>query len=191
MYKTCTKCKQHKPIEQFPLCRGVPRPRCKPCHSADAMNWANKNPEKYKARLKQWHRINNKPQFMGPPLPAHIAAERRRQAKRKWQENNKEKNRASKKEWVIRNKDYHLEKTRSRQANKLNATPVWANRFFIREAYDLAARRESATGFKWHVDHIVPLKSKLVCGLHCEQNIRVIPASLNRSKSNRYWPDMP
>ena len=78
-----------------------------------------------------------------------------------------------------------------RHAKKLNATPKWANHFVIEEAYDLAQRRTKATGFKWHVDHIVPLQSTFVCGLHVENNLRVIPAVVNVEKSNRHWPDMP
>ncbi len=78
-----------------------------------------------------------------------------------------------------------------RRAAKLNATPVWANQFFIEEAYDLAQRRNKVTGLEWQVDHIVPLQSKLVCGLHTDRNIQVIPKAINISKGNRYWPDMP
>jgi 5-methylcytosine-specific restriction endonuclease McrA len=44
---------------------------------------------------------------------------------------------------------------------------------------------------KHEVDHIVPLKSPLVCGLHVEHNLQVIPATQNRRKHNRVWPDMP
>lgn len=29
------------------------------------------------------------------------------------------------------------------------------------------------------------------CGLHAHTNLQVIPASVNRSKNNRCWPDMP
>lgn len=78
-----------------------------------------------------------------------------------------------------------------RRASKRSATPAWANEFFIQEAYALAQLREKVCGGKWHVDHIVPLRSKLVCGLHVEHNLAVVPAALNLSKHNRYWPDMP
>lgn len=78
-----------------------------------------------------------------------------------------------------------------RRAAKLQAEPAWANEFFIEEAYRLAKLREKLCGGKWEVDHIVPLQSKLVCGLHVHTNLQVIPKSVNQSKSNRYWPDMP
>lgn len=59
------------------------------------------------------------------------------------------------------------------------------------EAYHLAVTREEETGIKWQVDHIVPINSHLVCGLHSEYNLAVIPKKENLSKGNRYWPDMP
>ena len=95
--------------------------------------------------------------------------------------------------WTSNNLHKHAEYQAKRRATKLRSTPVWANRFFIEEAYDLAKRRTELKtgGHKWHVDHIVPLKSDLVCGLHVENNLRVIPAFLNASKGNRIWPDMP
>lgn len=59
------------------------------------------------------------------------------------------------------------------------------------EAYSLAQMRTLVLGEEWAVDHIVPLKSPIVCGLHNEYNLAVITRSANSSKRNRHWPDMP
>lgn len=89
------------------------------------------------------------------------------------------------------NKGYYAEKCATRRAIKLRAKPSWANDFFIQEAYRLAALRTKMLGYPWHVDHIVPLQSKIVCGLHVEHNMRVIPGSENIRKRNYVWPGMP
>lgn len=65
------------------------------------------------------------------------------------------------------------------------ATPAWANKYKIAEIYKEAAIKGK------EVDHIVPLVSHLVCGLHCEANLQLLSVSENRRKSNRRWPDMP
>jgi hypothetical protein len=75
-----------------------------------------------------------------------------------------------------------------RRAYKRTAFPSWANEFFMEEAYHLAYLRTKCTGFSWHVDHIVPLKSPIVCGLHVENNLQVIPAVQNIKKGNRHVP---
>ncbi len=41
------------------------------------------------------------------------------------------------------------------------------------------------------IDHIVPLKSKIVCGLHCLENLQYLPSAENQAKKNYFWPDMP
>lgn len=69
--------------------------------------------------------------------------------------------------------------------------PAWADRKAIDAIYFEAARISYTTGVLHHVDHIVPINSPLVCGLHCEANLRVLDARENALKSNRWWPDMP
>lgn len=56
--------------------------------------------------------------------------------------------------------------------------------FVFEEAQGLCALREAATGFKWNVDHIVPLNHKRACGLHVADNFQVVPASWNFKKRN-------
>jgi len=82
-----------------------------------------------------------------------------------------------------------------RRSAKLNAIPAWANNWLeklkIQELFLIAKVKSKVEGIPYHVDHIAPLQSDLVCGLHCFNNLRVIPASENISKGNRTWPDMP
>jgi hypothetical protein len=81
--------------------------------------------------------------------------------------------------YYINNKYLFNARSSKRRATKLQATPNWANLIAIKEIY-----RTCPTGC--HVDHIVPLQGKLVCGLHCEFNLQHLPASENLSKSNKF-----
>lgn len=78
-----------------------------------------------------------------------------------------------------------------RRAAKLRATPKWADFEKMFDIFLEAAVREHRTQIKHHVDHIVPLVSDIVCGLHCEQNLQVLTACENMAKHNYRWPDMP
>lgn len=160
---------------------------CKICSVKSAFNWNNKNPEKYKENknksaknnpnsMQKWHEKN--PDF-------------RKTYMKMW----REKNPAEAKEISKRSRDKNIEKVLDRNQKRRSAerrcAPAWANSFFIQEAYTLARLRTKTTNFKWHVDHIVPIKGATVCGLHVEANLQVIPAITNLKKGHRAWPDMP
>lgn len=65
-------------------------------------------------------------------------------------------------------------------------TPQWAEKEEIQKMYDYASQLTIATGIKHHVDHIIPLNSDLVCGLHVLNNLQVIPGAVNLRKNSRF-----
>jgi hypothetical protein len=97
---------------------------------------------------------------------------------------------AATKAWRTANPDKHCAKENRRRAAKLHATPSWANRKYVDLFYQIAKEESVRIGKVVHVDHIVPLRHPLVCGLHSEFNLQLLGASENLSKSNRTWPDM-
>lgn len=177
----CTNCGNEKDISFFYFSKtskknsGIIFP-CKSCCSERAAKAYIKNKEKFLSRNKAWAMKN--------PEKRRLSAVRSRL-------NNSEMKNASTRKWREKNKEYDAFRSKTRKAKKMQAIPLWANEFFIKEAYQLAKIRSDATGIRWCVDHIVPLVSKFVCGLHCEQNIQLLPESINQSKGNRFWPDMP
>ena len=110
---------------------------------------------------------------------------------------NKKTYEASRSRWYAENFDsdqhraYRRAVAAARRAAKLRATPAWADLAAMRKVYEAAAYITSVAGWPCHVDHIVPLRSKLVSGLHCPANLRVLPGAENIAKGNRHWPDMP
>ncbi len=56
----------------------------------------------------------------------------------------------------------------------------------IRGIYEEAERLTKATGIKHSVDHDIPLRGKMVSGLHVHTNLKAIPLVDNIRKGNRY-----
>jgi len=88
--------------------------------------------------------------------------------------------------WRARNPDALAHNNALRRTRKQQATPQWADLDAIKALYREAARLKRETGLEWHVDHEIPLKHPLVCGLHVPANLRVIPRDANQSKGNKF-----
>ena len=115
--------------------------------------------------------------------------ERARIRSSEWRENNPARNKKIKADWRQRNLQVKNAANARRRAAKLNATPNWLTEEDLKQIkylYGLARDAKILTGDDYHVDHIVPLKGKDVCGLHVPWNLQVLPASKNLSKGNRH-----
>lgn len=156
-----------------------------------AKAWAARNGERYKQIQREYAQANR--EKIAPRQRAWLEKNRTRVValRKKSREKHRDKEAAYARAWNAAHPERVNANTRRRFARKLRATPAWANEFFMVEAYHLARLRTKATGFRWEVDHIVPLRCKTVCGLHCEHNLQVIPHDENRRKSNIRWPEMP
>ncbi len=75
-------------------------------------------------------------------------------------------------------KEYKRHKGNQRRAQELKAVPKWANKKKILEIY-----KNCPDGY--HVDHIVPLLGKTVCGFHVENNLQYLTVEENLKKSNK------
>ena len=65
----------------------------------------------------------------------------------------------------------------------IERTPKWANLEKINQIY-----KNCPEGY--HVDHIIPLRGKLVNGLHVENNLQYLLAKDNIKKSNKYYASL-
>lgn len=109
----------------------------------------------------------------------------------RWMRNNPEASRQKTAKWRRSHPGESRAQWIARKLRERNAIPRWASLKAIRSIYRESARRSKTEGVSYHVDHIVPLRHRLVCGLHCEANLQVLTAIENLSKRNSYWPDMP
>ncbi len=76
----------------------------------------------------------------------------------------------------------------NRRARQSNATPPWLTsdqKKEIRQLHKQAATMFDSEGRVAHVDHIIPLRGKEVCGLHVPWNMRIVTIEENSTKGNR------
>lgn len=125
--------------------------------------------EDVKDRKHEWYQ-ENREQVIQAALtrPAHV--------KREYQQ-----------AWKDRNLVWVRADTKARRRKHRNATPPWLTRkqkSELRHLYQIAITMTQTTGEQYVVDHIYPLRSEVVCGLHVPWNLRVITQAENLRKSN-------
>ena len=170
--KTCSKCKIEQNKENFTKSKSRKdglASYCRKCTKIKTVIRYRDNPEYNKI-----YYAKNK--------------ERIKRDVKKWANLHLDKVRKIKSKWKKNNKAYTLAETRKRQALKTKAMPKWLTKDQLKEIanmYKRAKELEKTTGLKYHVDHIIPLKGKDVCGLHTPWNLQILTAEENIKKSNK------
>ena len=151
-----------------------------------SLKYREANREKINGRSRAYKRVN-RDKIRIADREYRLANKEKEVARRKkYKQDNKDLIRAKDKVYREANKPAANTRNAKRRATKLQATPVWANYGYIKLFYEGAKIEEARTGRKVHVDHIVPLQGKLVCGLHCEDNLQLLFAEDNLSKNNKF-----
>lgn len=207
MEKCCTACNQSKPLSQFYLSRGKPCSPCKSCAVRKAAECAKANPEARKSWLANYRAKTDRSEEYkrtaaklkaARDADVRLARERERTQyaarreeisarKREARRADLDRFRAIQKKHreTERAKTYMRVRKHERRAAELRAKPSWYDKEAVRQIFEVA-RVLSRSGLQFSVDHDVPLKGRLVCGLHTDANLVVMPLWQNIAKHNRF-----
>lgn len=99
-----------------------------------------------------------------------------------------EQRKAARKAWKLRNPEAAQASANAWKRRARHAMPRWLtaeHKAQIRAMYLAARKLTKDTGIKHVVDHIVPLRSEVVCGLHVPWNLQILTHNVNCAKSNK------
>jgi len=172
--KLCKTCSVEKPESDYykdgPWLRGS----CKDCVKAKRKDYVEANKEEVLQASREYYREN---------------VEVLRQKQKAYYEAKREVLRQKQSEYYRSNKPKFLAQNSAARAALYQATPKHLTVYQKKQIESIYAERDRLsveTGEQYHVDHIIPLRGKYICGLHTPENLRVITAQDNLTKGNRY-----
>jgi hypothetical protein len=178
--QVCTKCRLNKPLSEYQFRKDTQKHRrdCKDCQSKYQKIYQKANLEKERARVIAWQKANPERCKANRKAWKEANLEKVKANRKAYYEANRERERNIQQNWVRANREKCRSYTAKRRAAKSQATPAWANLQKIQEIY-----LNCPPGH--HIDHVFPLNSPIMCGLHVENNLQYLPAKENISKGNR------
>ncbi len=152
---------------------------------AYAAKYREKNREKIKAYQKKYIALN--PDARAESLKKYNEKPQKLESCAKYREKSRDLLRAAGRNYAKANRPQAAAQLAKYRAAKLKATPAWASSELIGKFYKEAKELSTMTGIVHHVDHIIPLVSAEVCGLHVEFNLQILTGAENQKKGNRQW----
>jgi hypothetical protein len=153
---------------------------------------AARNPEKIKARAKEygksekwrtWHNEYRRGKKKERALEARQYRANNREKvlayKRDWYAKNKERLQQYRADYVKKNPWFNRAASARNRALRIQRTPEWANMEAIKKFYKECPVDKV-------VDHQIPLRGKIVSGLHVPNNFQYLTPKDNNVKGNRW-----
>lgn len=179
MQKVCTSCHQLKDFANYHKAKlgkfGL-KAICKVCHSDQSKKLEKTEKVRAKRKLKrstkeykEWsqaYRRDNADKLREYAKSYELTSEQLK-AKQEYSRDFKKKNRGLINSW-----------TAERRSRKKRAMPSWVDRQDLKKIYENCPKG-------YHVDHVIPLKNDIVCGLHVPWNLQYLPAIENIKKGNK------
>lgn len=177
--KKCNKCLKLLPLENFSKDKNTKDGfsySCRECHKLLYQQKAEiiknrisiyraKNKELIRERNRKYYE-NNKQKILNKVL--------------KWKNENPEKVAIYTKKFAEKYKKQKVANNAFYRAQKRKATPKW----LTKEQLEQIAQFYKNCPEGYHVDHIVPICSDFVCGLHVPWNLQYLPGNENESKGD-------
>ncbi len=191
--RTCRMCLQQKPLVDFhraPNGLHGRASRCKPCAKAVSQAQYQKHKPKRQVAMAKY-RVENREELLEGKRRYYRENRDRwytpeaKERARRWNDENRERNKARERVRYATDARYQLANV-EKASRRRTCMPPWVRRADVLSFYEEARRLSRQTGYRWEVDHAVPIKHDLVCGLHVPANLRVIPGFENSSKNNRF-----
>jgi hypothetical protein len=150
--------------------------------------WTEQNPERKKESERRWRAQNSERKNKSRRLWREQNPERKKESERHWRAQNSERDKENHRRWYEQNPGKRNAYAAKRRSAERQAIAHWADLDAIKQIYAEAAELTKSTGIRHEVDHIYPLQSEYMCGLHVETNLQILTQSENASKKNRTWP---
>jgi len=202
--KTCRICLIEKPINEFPFRKEHNKhlgKRCALCQKkVAALNARNRiaaNPQKYKdKRAKYSENVEVKEKYrLGAELYRKKNPEKSKESARNSRVKHRDRRNESTRIWRDKNKEHVRNYMRTKYPNRgrkvsfikeRSICDTAENREHIRLIYKVAKDLSLLEGEDYHVDHVIPLTSDIVSGLHVPWNLNIIKKKVNLSKKNKF-----
>ena len=176
--KLCKKCDTEKVAQDnFLWVKTRWHSWCNDCRKKERRDWYLKNLDHAKSYAVNYHAATYEDRKS--QISAKVV---------KWQQENKDKYALKSKRWYENNRHKTFANCAKYRAAKRDACPKWIDEDLKKqiEKFYLEARIKTLeTGIKHEVDHIIPLKGEVVCGLHVPWNLQVLTQFANRQKRNK------